>query len=160
MLSVGYVFDAGGTGNGTGSGGSDGYTMGPRRPNLTLNHPDAQQLFVGNIPYSLGEEQLKEFFEGYGHVLELRVNRKPGSLGDRGGRGGGYSDRTTPNYGFVVFEDAEVVKTILQKKVRTTKISCSCRFDRPLLDFFHALAAYFLSLKHSVLMKSVLRAMA
>ncbi|CAG0885256.1 unnamed protein product [Darwinula stevensoni] len=108
--------DDGGTGNGTGAGGSDGYTMGPRRPNLTLNHPDAQQLFVGNIPYSLGEEQLKEFFEGYGHVLELRVNRKPGSLGDRGGRGGGYSDRTTPNYGFVVFEDAEVVKAILQKK--------------------------------------------
>ncbi|XP_072296131.1 ras GTPase-activating protein-binding protein 1-like [Eucyclogobius newberryi] len=65
-----------------------------RRP---TRYPDAHQLFVGNVPHDVEKQELKEFFEQFGTVLELRINS--------GGK--------LPNFGFVVFDDAEPVQKIL-----------------------------------------------
>ncbi|XP_068596337.1 ras GTPase-activating protein-binding protein 1 [Brachionichthys hirsutus] len=65
-----------------------------------LRYPDSQQLFVGNVPHDVDKTQLKEFFEQYGAVLELRINS--------GGK--------LPNFGFVVFDDSEPVQKILSNR--------------------------------------------
>ncbi|KAK7891596.1 hypothetical protein WMY93_023559 [Mugilogobius chulae] len=67
-----------------------------RRP---ARYPDAHQLFVGNVPHDVEKTELKEFFE-LGTVLELRINS--------GGK--------LPNFGFVVFDDAEPVQKILSNR--------------------------------------------
>ncbi|XP_055015315.1 ras GTPase-activating protein-binding protein 1 [Boleophthalmus pectinirostris] len=66
----------------------------------TMRYPDAHQLFVGNVPHDVEKAELKEFFEHYGTVLELRINS--------GGK--------LPNFGFVVFDDAEPVQKILNNR--------------------------------------------
>ncbi|KAK1904755.1 Ras GTPase-activating protein-binding protein 1 [Dissostichus eleginoides] len=65
-----------------------------------VRYPDAQQLFVGNVPHDVDKTELKEFFEQYGTVLELRINS--------GGK--------LPNFGFVVFDDSEPVQKILSNR--------------------------------------------
>ncbi|KAM3866795.1 ras GTPase-activating protein-binding protein 1 [Diretmus argenteus] len=65
-----------------------------------VRYPDAHQLFVGNVPHDVDKAELKEFFEQYGTVLELRINS--------GGK--------LPNFGFVVFDDSEPVQKILSNK--------------------------------------------
>lgn len=65
-----------------------------------VRYPDAHQLFVGNVPHDVDKTELKEFFEQYGTVLELRINS--------GGK--------LPNFGFVVFDDSEPVQKILSNR--------------------------------------------
>ncbi|KAM9741554.1 LOW QUALITY PROTEIN: ras GTPase-activating protein-binding protein 1 [Menidia menidia] len=65
-----------------------------------VRYPDAHQLFVGNVPHDVDKNELKEFFEQYGTVLELRINS--------GGK--------LPNFGFVVFDDSEPVQKILSNR--------------------------------------------
>ncbi|XP_064423058.1 ras GTPase-activating protein-binding protein 1 [Latimeria chalumnae] len=65
-----------------------------------IRYPDSQQLFVGNLPHDVDKSELKEFFEGFGNVVELRINS--------GGK--------LPNFGFVVFDDPEPVQKILSSK--------------------------------------------
>ncbi|KAM6924302.1 ras GTPase-activating protein-binding protein 1 [Xenentodon cancila] len=65
-----------------------------------VRYPDAHQLFVGNVPHDVDKTELKEFFEQYGTVLELRINS--------GGK--------LPNFGFVVFDDSEPVQKILNNR--------------------------------------------
>uniref|UniRef100_A0A8C2WQC3 GTPase activating protein (SH3 domain) binding protein 1 n=1 Tax=Cyclopterus lumpus TaxID=8103 RepID=A0A8C2WQC3_CYCLU len=76
--------------------GEQGETEGRR----VVRYPDAQQLFVGNVPHDVDKTELKEFFEQYGTVLELRINS--------GGK--------LPNFGFVVFDDSEPVQKILSNR--------------------------------------------
>ncbi|KAK7138211.1 hypothetical protein R3I94_013747 [Phoxinus phoxinus] len=66
----------------------------------TVRYPDSHQLFVGNVPHDVDKNELKEFFEQYGTVLELRINS--------GGK--------LPNFGFVVFDDSEPVQKILSNR--------------------------------------------
>ncbi|XP_077466067.1 ras GTPase-activating protein-binding protein 1 [Stigmatopora argus] len=66
----------------------------------TVRYPDAHQLFVGNVPHAVDKSELKEFFEQYGTVLELRINS--------GGK--------LPNFGFVVFDDSDPVQKILNSR--------------------------------------------
>ncbi|XP_059371462.1 ras GTPase-activating protein-binding protein 1 isoform X1 [Carassius carassius] len=66
----------------------------------TVRYPDSHQLFVGNVPHDVDKNELKEFFEQFGTVLELRINS--------GGK--------LPNFGFVVFDDAEPVQKILSSR--------------------------------------------
>ncbi|XP_030620804.1 ras GTPase-activating protein-binding protein 1 [Chanos chanos] len=66
----------------------------------TVRYPDSHQLFVGNVPHDVDRAELKEFFEQYGTVLELRINS--------GGK--------LPNFGFVVFDDSEPVQKILNSR--------------------------------------------
>lgn len=65
--------------------------------------PDNQQVFVGNLPQDVAELQLKNFFKGYGKVLDIRINR-----------GGGGSGKVP--FGFVVFDSEEPVQTLLKMK--------------------------------------------
>nr|XP_023653204.1 ras GTPase-activating protein-binding protein 1 isoform X3 [Paramormyrops kingsleyae] len=65
-----------------------------------VRYSDSQQLFVGNVPHDVDKADLKEFFEQYGTVLELRINS--------GGK--------LPNFGFVVFDDSEPVQKILSSR--------------------------------------------
>lgn len=65
-----------------------------------VRYPDAHQLFVGNVPHDVDKAELKEFFEQYGTVLELRINS--------GGK--------LPNFGFVVFDDSDPVQKILSNR--------------------------------------------
>ncbi|XP_043983292.1 ras GTPase-activating protein-binding protein 1 isoform X2 [Gambusia affinis] len=76
--------------------GEQGETEGRRM----VRYPDAHQLFVGNVPHDVDKTELKEFFEQYGNVLELRINS--------GGK--------LPNFGFVVFDDSEPVQKILSNR--------------------------------------------
>ncbi|XP_068181160.1 ras GTPase-activating protein-binding protein 1 [Antennarius striatus] len=76
--------------------GEQGETEGRR----VVRYPDTQQLFVGNVPHDVDKSELKEFFEQYGTVLELRINS--------GGK--------LPNFGFVVFDDSEPVQKILSNR--------------------------------------------
>uniref|UniRef100_A0A3Q3IM17 GTPase activating protein (SH3 domain) binding protein 2 n=1 Tax=Monopterus albus TaxID=43700 RepID=A0A3Q3IM17_MONAL len=68
-----------------------------------IRYPDSHQLFVGNLPHDIDENELKEFFMTYGNVVELRINTK--------GVGG-----KLPNFGFVVFDDSDPVQRILGAK--------------------------------------------
>uniref|UniRef100_I3KLL7 G3BP stress granule assembly factor 2b n=1 Tax=Oreochromis niloticus TaxID=8128 RepID=I3KLL7_ORENI len=81
-------------------GDSESGDMDSRR---IVRYPDSHQLFVGNLPHDIDENELKEFFMTYGNVVELRINTK--------GVGG-----KLPNFGFVVFDDSEPVQRILGAK--------------------------------------------
>lgn len=63
---------------------------------------DEQQVFVGNLPSTIDENQLREYFIEYGEIVDVRICQKQGK---------------TPNYGFITFNEALVVKKILSKKV-------------------------------------------
>lgn len=80
----------------TGREGEQGESEGRR----VIRYPDAHQLFVGNVPHDVDKSELKEFFEQFGTVLELRINS--------GGK--------LPNFGFVVFDDSEPVQKILSNR--------------------------------------------
>ncbi|KAK7004926.1 ras GTPase-activating protein-binding protein 2 [Biomphalaria glabrata] len=90
-----------------GDGDGDADSVNGRRSNSVggggSKYADNQQLFVGNLPLNITEAELKEFFEQYGRVEELRINTKSG-----GGK--------VPNFGFVVFESPEIVQEVLKLK--------------------------------------------
>uniref|UniRef100_A0A8C9SAM3 Ras GTPase-activating protein-binding protein 2 n=1 Tax=Scleropages formosus TaxID=113540 RepID=A0A8C9SAM3_SCLFO len=83
-----------------GRGDSESGEMDTRR---IMRYPDSHQLFVGNLPHDIDENELKEFFMTFGNVVELRINTK--------GVGG-----KLPNFGFVVFDDSDPVQRILGAK--------------------------------------------
>ena len=60
-------------------------------PQRIVRHPDSHQLSIGNLPHEVDKSELKDFFQNYGNVVELRINS-----------GGKLS-----NFGFVVFDDSE-----------------------------------------------------
>lgn len=72
-----------------------------------VTFPDDQQVFVGNLPQDISEDELGKFFSKYGPILDVRINRQNSKSGS--GR--------TPNYGFVTFDDSKIVKMILSQKV-------------------------------------------
>jgi Ras GTPase-activating protein-binding protein 1 len=60
-----------------------------------------KQLFVGNLPHDCEENELREFFEQFGSVLQVRINPSKDNL---------------PYYGFVEMDCQESVEKILQIK--------------------------------------------
>lgn len=80
---------------------------GDRRRSTSL-YPDTVQVFVGNLPLSITENELKEHFTKYGNVVDLRINNKPNPKQGNAGR--------VPNFGFIVFEDEASVKRALDDK--------------------------------------------
>lgn len=72
-----------------------------------LNYPDEHQLFVGNLPQNMTEEDLKEFFSSnYGAVKDVRIQKSRTSN----------EGKLLPNFGFLVFHNHEVVEEILKHK--------------------------------------------
>ncbi|KOB76722.1 Ras GTPase-activating protein-binding protein 2, partial [Operophtera brumata] len=64
----------------------------PRAP----RYSDAQQLFLGNLPHSATEEELRALFARFGPVAELRVHSKSAAPGAP----------RHPNYGFITYESS------------------------------------------------------
>lgn len=84
---------------------------GERRSTRPGQYSDAHQLFLGNLPHNASENDLRQVFERYGRVAELRVHSK---TNDRcKGPPGSNNAARVPNYGFITFEDQQVVTKVL-----------------------------------------------
>ncbi|CAG0913764.1 unnamed protein product [Notodromas monacha] len=76
-------------------------------------YSDSQQIFVGNIPQSVTDQDLRECFSKYGKVLEVRL------LPPTGGPNRSWTgDRPYPSFGFVVFDCPETVQDLLLKAAK------------------------------------------
>uniref|UniRef100_A0A673WNU8 Cugbp, Elav-like family member 1 n=1 Tax=Salmo trutta TaxID=8032 RepID=A0A673WNU8_SALTR len=78
-----------------------------KKMNGTLDHPDqpdidAIKMFVGQIPRSWAEEQLRELFEPYGAVYEINVLRDR-SQNPPQSKGDSYPSALLPSFKFNVF---------------------------------------------------------
>jgi len=80
----------------------------PRRREI---HPDAHQIFVGNLPLNMYEEDLRALFEKYGSIVDLKINMGKSKMGGPKG-----ASSNTPNFGFVTFSDEDAVRKCLQDK--------------------------------------------
>ncbi|KAF5281435.1 hypothetical protein FQA39_LY17789 [Lamprigera yunnana] len=70
------------------------FKKGPRRRVNTKNHG---WVYLGHIPHGFYEEQIKEYFEQFGRIVNVRVCRSAKTGGSKG-------------YGFIEFADHEVAK--------------------------------------------------
>lgn len=87
---------------------------GDRRGTRQSQYSDAHQLFLGNLPHNASEDDLRQVFESYGRVVELRIHSKSN---DRCKGPQGNNTGKVPNYGFITFEDQQVVSKVLQNLV-------------------------------------------
>ncbi|XP_054167999.1 ras GTPase-activating protein-binding protein 2-like [Oppia nitens] len=70
--------------------------------------PDENQVFVGNLPQNIVEDELRNIFGKYGKILDVRINRQnQQKMG---------INTKTPNYGFITFESQDIVQSILKQK--------------------------------------------
>lgn len=76
-----------------------------RRTSNANSFGDSHQLFLGNVPHSATEEDLKVLFNKFGTVIDLRLHSKQGAKVP--------GQRNPPNYGFITYEDPEAVQTCL-----------------------------------------------
>lgn len=68
-----------------------------REPRMTArNAPDNHQVFIGNLPNGVKEDEVRSVFAKYGTILEIRLNPK--------------------NFGFVIFNSPEPVEQILNNR--------------------------------------------
>ncbi|XP_041968827.1 ras GTPase-activating protein-binding protein 2 [Aricia agestis] len=75
----------------------------PNNAGESRRYSDAQQLFLGNLPHSATEEELRALFARFGPVAELRVHGKPAAPGAP----------RHPNYGFITYETAQAAADCL-----------------------------------------------
>ncbi|XP_028170492.1 ras GTPase-activating protein-binding protein 2-like, partial [Ostrinia furnacalis] len=66
-------------------------------------YSDSQQLFLGNLPHSATEDELRALFARFGPVAELRVHSKPAAPGAP----------RHPNYGFITYESEQAAHDCL-----------------------------------------------
>ncbi|XP_072929469.1 ras GTPase-activating protein-binding protein 2 [Epargyreus clarus] len=83
-----------------GAAGGGGGAAGAREPR---RYSDAQQLFLGNLPHSATEDELRALFARFGPVAELRVHSKAAVAGAP----------RHPNYGFITYESAQAAADCL-----------------------------------------------
>lgn len=67
-----------------------------RERRVSNNNDGSCQLFLGNLPTSATEEELKQLFSVFGKIADLRIHAKPQQKG---------GNRPVPNYGFITFDD-------------------------------------------------------
>lgn len=79
-----------------------------RTRNNTIIYSDNQQVFIGNLRNSITKDEIKEHFEKYGAVIEVRINYS--------------ADGRQPNFGFVIFEDPETARVVLDSKPEARKV--------------------------------------
>ncbi|KAJ8950477.1 hypothetical protein NQ314_007864 [Rhamnusium bicolor] len=82
-----------------------------RRRSQSMNFNDLNQLFLGNLPHTATEDELREIFSDFGAILDLRVHSKPTNK-----VGGPPGARAPPNYGFITYETQQGVQNCLQAK--------------------------------------------
>lgn len=70
---------------------------------------DSNQLFLGNIPLWASEDDLRELFEKFGTIADLRILSKGNKPGVPGAR-------APPNYGFITYESPAGVQACLEAK--------------------------------------------
>lgn len=76
-------------------------TKGSPPPQQQQQHQhSAGTVFVGGISYKVDEEQLKECFEKYGNILEVRIIRDK------------FNFNQSKGYGFVTFEDPQCAENV------------------------------------------------
>lgn len=96
---------------GGGGGGGYGRLEDRRRP---PTYPDVHQIFVGNVPPTLTDEDLKGVFQKYGNIVEVRINTGKGK--PTGGQPNGKPMGNVPNFGFITFDDETSVSRCLGDK--------------------------------------------
>lgn len=69
--------------------------------------PDSQQIFVGNLPHTAGEDELKAEFSRFGKIVDIRINTAKGKTGPKG---------QVPNFGFITFEEESSVTKALHNR--------------------------------------------
>ncbi|KAK8385295.1 hypothetical protein O3P69_012255 [Scylla paramamosain] len=69
--------------------------------------PDSQQIFVGNLPHTAGEEELKSEFSRFGKIMDIRINTAKSKTGPKG---------QVPNFGFITFEEESTVTRVLDSR--------------------------------------------
>lgn len=82
-----------------------------RRSQGNSNFGDSNQLFLGNLPHAATEEELREIFQQFGTILDLRIHSKPGN------KAGPPGSRTPLNYGFITYDNQQAVQNCLAAKV-------------------------------------------
>ena len=73
----------------------------PKRDNTKSAPVKANEIFVGNIPLSIGTGELKQFFNKFANVVQVMIKRKQGR---------------NKNFGFVEFESDAAVKKVLSMR--------------------------------------------
>ncbi|XP_050532306.1 ras GTPase-activating protein-binding protein 1 [Daktulosphaira vitifoliae] len=69
---------------------------------------DDQQLFIGKIPPNVQENDLRNLFEKFGNLLDVRIMK--------GGSKTGGDPSTNGNFGFVIFESIETAQKVLKSR--------------------------------------------
>lgn len=82
-----------------------------RRRSQSMSFNDVNQLFLGNLPHTATEDELREIFSEFGPIVDLRVHSKPANK-----VGGLPGARAPPNYGFITYETQIGVQACLQAK--------------------------------------------
>lgn len=81
-----------------------------RERRVSSNNNDGScQLFLGNLPTSATEDELKQLFSVFGKISDLRIHAKPTQKG---------GNRPVPNYGFITFEDPASATRLQDAQVR------------------------------------------
>jgi len=75
---------------------------------------EIKELFIGNLPHNCPGEELLELFTKYGKVEDVRITQKSNHVTASGC--GGRLDGLGPQFGFVVFEQAQSVTRALEDK--------------------------------------------
>lgn len=88
-----------------------------RRSQTNNSFGDSNQLFLGNLPHSVTEQDLREIFVQFGGIVDLRIHSKPNS------KAGPPGSRAPPNYGFITYETQQAVQSCLAAKVNNCLIA-------------------------------------
>lgn len=80
-----------------------------RRSQNNNSFGDSNQLFLGNLPHSVKEEDLHDIFSEFGLIIDLRIHNKSNK--------GPVNTRAPPHYGFITYENQQAVTNCLAAKV-------------------------------------------
>ncbi|CAB0014985.1 unnamed protein product [Nesidiocoris tenuis] len=119
-----------------GNGDSDRRRSGPYNSEKS-QYPDSNQVFFGNVPHNATENELRELFSKFGTIVEVKLHCKNAAT-PIPNRSSGLT--RYPNFGFITFEDASSVHTVLNSKV--WRIFREKKFSRTFMSRTFTIMAY------------------